>query len=156
MKFFLPLALLAAAVSAQQECAAEVIVQTCLESEGNKFKACGATDYDCQCAAQQAISTCYNNCPGDSRKTEAEGQVSIYCGNASLYGNKATQKAATPTGNSAADSTDAPEASPTQGSDKSSTGDAAASETSKGGAAELAMNAGGVLLAVAGVMAVIV
>ena len=101
-------------------------------------------------------NSCYNNCPGDSRKTEAEGQVSIYCGNASLYGNKATQKAATPTGNSAADSTDAPEASPTQGSDKSSTGDAAASETSKGGAAELAMNAGGVLLAVAGVMAVIV
>ena len=60
MKFFLPLALLVAAASAadsESECAAEVIVQTCLESETAKFDACGNTDYDCQCAAQQAIST---------------------------------------------------------------------------------------------------
>ncbi|CAI4212209.1 unnamed protein product [Parascedosporium putredinis] len=156
MKFFLPLALLAAAVSAAEtECAAEVIVQNCLESQTLKFEACGQTDYDCQCAAQEAISTCYNNCPGDSRKLQAEGQVSIYCGNASIYGAKASQKTAVATPTAKGDN-NAAETTGTDESEATSTGDAAPADNSPGSAAELARNAGSVLLAVAGVMAVIV
>ena len=104
--------------------------------------------------------SCYNNCPGDSRKTQAEGQVSIYCGNASLYGSKATQAPTATQGSNSDETSDETEATATNdadtNADATSTGDAAPSESSPGSAAELAMNAGGVLLAVAGVMAVIV
>ena len=58
MKFLLPVALLASAVAAQTtECAAENIVQTCLTTTTQVFNDCGTNDWDCKCAAQQAIVT---------------------------------------------------------------------------------------------------
>lgn len=56
MKLLLPIAFFAAAVAAA-ECEAESIVESCLESETKKFEACSDTEYDCQCAAQEAIAT---------------------------------------------------------------------------------------------------
>lgn len=56
MKLLLPIALFAAAVAAA-DCEAESIVETCLESENKKFEACADDEYDCQCAAQEAIAT---------------------------------------------------------------------------------------------------
>lgn len=56
MKLLLPIALFVAAVAAA-DCEAESIVEACLESENKKFKACGDSDYGCQCAAQEAIAT---------------------------------------------------------------------------------------------------
>jgi len=59
MKFFVPLALLVAAVSAQDpnDCDAANIVEACLQSERAKMTDCGTADYDCQCAAAEAIAT---------------------------------------------------------------------------------------------------
>ncbi|CAI0645989.1 unnamed protein product [Colletotrichum noveboracense] len=91
MQFFLPITLLIAAVAAQDtKCAAEPIVETCLSSENAKVEACSATDYDCQCAAYQAVATCYNNCPNDARASPAQNQVTIFCQQASLYGSATT------------------------------------------------------------------
>lgn len=59
MKFIAALALLTAAgVSAQDSsCEAEYIVTRCLSTETAKVSACATTDYDCLCAAYQAIAT---------------------------------------------------------------------------------------------------
>ena len=60
MKFFLPIALLAVAgVSAQDKetCDADYIVTKCLEDTEGKITACDPVDYDCLCAAYQAVAT---------------------------------------------------------------------------------------------------
>lgn len=57
MKLLLPLALLASSAAAAAECEADNIVTACLKSEEKKFADCDTADYDCLCAAQQAIST---------------------------------------------------------------------------------------------------
>jgi len=58
MKFLLPVALLASAVAAQtSSCAAENILQTCLETTTAVFNACGPNDWECKCYGQQAIVT---------------------------------------------------------------------------------------------------
>lgn len=71
---FLPLALLAVGVTAQttieptanaapapsgssSSCDADYIVERCLSTETDKVDACDSTDYDCQCAAYQAVAT---------------------------------------------------------------------------------------------------
>ncbi|KAF6813015.1 hypothetical protein CSOJ01_04848 [Colletotrichum sojae] len=186
MKFFLPIALLAAAVAAQDpKCDAEPIVEACLASENAKVSlnpvseslglechcwnteeafsegviACNTTDYDCLCAAYQSVATCYNNCPKDSRASPAQNQVTIFCQQASLYGSKAQQKTATPSGSAtAAVASNAATATPsaTTGEDAAST-TASVSPTSTPnlGVGQLARNTGGVLLAVAGVVAAV-
>lgn len=38
-------------------CEADYIVERCLSTETDKVEACDPTDYDCQCAAYEAIAT---------------------------------------------------------------------------------------------------
>jgi hypothetical protein len=70
MKFFWSLALLAAAASSQSVtdsdaaspsasggCDAEYIVKRCLETENAKVEACKPNDWDCFCAAYEAVAT---------------------------------------------------------------------------------------------------
>lgn len=62
MKFLLPIALLALGAAAadsepKSDCAAEDIVEACLTSQQAKFDDCGEADYNCKCAAQEAIAT---------------------------------------------------------------------------------------------------
>jgi hypothetical protein len=60
MKFLASFAILAAVagVSAQdKDCKANYIVDRCLATETDKATSCGATDWDCQCAAYEAIAT---------------------------------------------------------------------------------------------------
>lgn len=57
MKLLLPLALLASTAAAADKCDADNIVTACLASEQPKFDDCDQSDYDCLCAAQQAIAT---------------------------------------------------------------------------------------------------
>ncbi|OLN85573.1 hypothetical protein CCHL11_05861 [Colletotrichum chlorophyti] len=166
MKFFLPVALLVAAVAAQDEvkCDAAPIVEACLTSENAKVSACGVSDYDCLCAAHQAVATCYNNCPNDSRASSAQGQVTIFCQQASIYGSAALRKAsetaaaATASGTGNALASNSASATPT----RTAVNDAAATtsastptSTPNMGVAQLARNTGGVLLAVAGVVAAV-
>ncbi|EHK20592.1 uncharacterized protein TRIVIDRAFT_48810 [Trichoderma virens Gv29-8] len=78
-----------AGVSAQDSnCEAEYIVTRCLKTETDKATACSSTDYDCLCAAYEAIATCYNNCPNDDRAPAARNQVTAYCRNVTESGSR--------------------------------------------------------------------
>ncbi|KAF7547098.1 hypothetical protein G7Z17_g7955 [Cylindrodendrum hubeiense] len=163
MKFILSLALFAAAgvsaattvttavsASSSSECDADYIVTKCLETEENKPANCGSTDYGCLCAAYQAIATCYNNCPSDSRASSAQNDVTVYCNNASLYAS--TNTAATKT--AASSKTASADAADSSATESSATAiESSTPSTTDNAAADLARNTGGVLLAVAGVIA---
>ncbi|KAK2004152.1 hypothetical protein LX36DRAFT_477262 [Colletotrichum falcatum] len=164
MQFFYPLALALAAVAAAQDdkCDAAPIVEACLTSENAKVDACNATDYDCKCAGYQAVATCYNNCPNDSRAAPAQSQVTIFCQQASLYGSAAMRSkteaaaAATATGSGVASVSASATPTSTAADDAATTSSSAtASSTPNMGVGQLARNTGGVLLAVAGVVAAV-
>ncbi|WYZ41668.1 hypothetical protein EsH8_V_000563 [Colletotrichum jinshuiense] len=163
MKFFLPVALLVAAVAAQDpNCDAAPIVESCLTSERAKVTACNTDDYDCLCAAYQAVATCYNNCPKDPRASSAQGTVTTYCQQASVYGSaalrKASQTAAGATGSvTNAVASNSATATPTTatGNAASTTSASTSTSTPNMGVGQLARNTGGVLLAVAGVVAAV-
>ncbi|KAK4100053.1 hypothetical protein N658DRAFT_145610 [Parathielavia hyrcaniae] len=155
----LPLAVLASCAMAQSTsvCAANYIVEACLEFENAKLNECGQENWDCSCQQWQNIITCYNNCPNDPRQHAAEGQRVIFCGYASQY------PSSTPTvQQSAAATTTAQSAQETNESATTGTGSQSGTATSTGSdavntnsAAYLALNAGAVLAAVAGVVAVV-
>ncbi|TKW52497.1 hypothetical protein CTA1_5817 [Colletotrichum tanaceti] len=166
MKFFYPLALALAAVVAAQDdqCDAANIVTACLDSETDKVKACDPADWDCQCAAHQAVATCYNNCPKDARALPAQQEVTIYCQQASIHGSAAQRKtqtvAASATGfatNAAASNSASPTAATPTADEAASTAASSSTATSTPnmGVGQLARNTGGVLLAVAGVVAAV-
>ncbi|KZL77000.1 GPI anchored serine-threonine rich protein, partial [Colletotrichum tofieldiae] len=164
MKFFYPLALALAAVVAAQDddCDAAPIVEACLSSETAKVKDCDTLDYDCLCAAYQAVATCYNNCPKDSRAPSAQNEVTIYCQQASLHGSAAqrkTQTVASATGsatNAVASNSATATATRTATDEAASTSSSStATSTPNMGVGQLARNTGGVLLAVAGVVAAV-
>ncbi|KAI6379427.1 hypothetical protein MCOR25_002011 [Pyricularia grisea] len=149
--FVLPFAILAATVAAQDpSCGATYIVDACLSGEKAKFNACGDNDWGCKCSSYEAIVTCFNNCPNDSRKTSEEGQKSIFCGYNSQFPSSTTlaqTASATGASNTAA------AAAATTTSSSSSTGSSTAAQPSQtGAAADLAMNAGGILAVVAAVV----
>lgn len=183
MKFFVPLALLAAvgvsaattvstaASASSTACDAEYIVTQCLETEEKKPALCGSTDYGCLCAAYQAIATyvspseyplflasrltrpsCYNNCPNDSRGASAQNQVTVNCANASIY--STTSKKSTKTASAASESSTSAAAADASATESSATAIQSSSPSATGNAAgDLARNTGGLLLAVAGVVA---
>ncbi|KAK3294991.1 uncharacterized protein B0H64DRAFT_444018 [Chaetomium fimeti] len=159
MKFFLlPLAVMASSVMAQATtaCGADYIVESCLSSETAKLDDCGAEDWGCRCTQWKSIVTCYNNCPNDPRKNTSDGQRQIFCGYASQYPSNEPTQAATQTGSTPAQNTQ-----DAAGQGDSTDGDSISATTSSSGpadtnsAASLALNAGGVLAAVAGVFAVV-
>ncbi|KAH7326022.1 hypothetical protein B0I35DRAFT_457365 [Stachybotrys elegans] len=159
MKFLYSIALFAVAgVSAQgvnvgPECDAEYIVDRCLQTENAKVEACNTLDYDCLCAAHQAVATCYNNCPNDSRATDANNLVTIHCQNAELYGTRTTASATASASvsrvtDAAAEVTSGSSETEEEGSASQTTSSEGPEDT--GAAGNLARNTGGVLLAVAG------
>ncbi|PSR98978.1 hypothetical protein BD289DRAFT_479771 [Coniella lustricola] len=148
------------AYSSTTTCAADYIVETCLTSTEANQAACGNQDYSCQCAAYQAIVTCFNNCPGDARQSTYQGLVTQYCALASQYSSTNTVAATSTASVSGSESTAAAAAATTattSGSDSSSsstaTSSSASSSSSANSGAHLAKGAGGVLAAVAGVAA---
>ncbi|KAL1835689.1 hypothetical protein VTJ49DRAFT_6208 [Mycothermus thermophilus] len=157
MKAFLfPLAVLASSAAAQttSECGAAYIVDACLTSEKAKLNACGDQDYVCRCDNWINVLTCYNNCPNDPRKHADDGQRQIFCDYASRLVSTTTQAAApTQTSTPAQTTENAEAADPTDtDSPATSTSDA---PTSTNHAADLVLNAGGMLAAVAGVVAAV-
>ena len=136
-------------------CEANYIVEACLGTTMAVFNACNVNDWDCRCAAYGAIVTCYNNCPNDGRQASAMGQQQIYCGYASQYPST-TRTVASQTSGASTQST--PTSGGTQTSNQAgqqSPSNTAASNPVKPNAAasDLAFSAGGVLAAVAGVVA---
>ncbi|EEY14360.1 predicted protein [Verticillium alfalfae VaMs.102] len=79
------------------------------------------------CAASEAITTCFNNCPKDTRGATYRSQVTVNCQNASLYGTAArhaataTDKTTTATRTPSATTADATD-SPTTTGGQSATG----------------------------------
>jgi cobalamin biosynthesis Mg chelatase CobN len=168
MKFLIPLTIFAisGASAATKACEAQYILDRCLTTEKVKVEECGALDYDCQCAAYQAVATCYNNCPNDVSAPSAQNQVKIFCQNASLYGtaaqasktaaaDKSEETGSLTTANLPASTTsDKEESDESTSSTKSgaSPTESADSPEGTGAGANLARNTGGLLLAVAGVV----
>ncbi|KAB5554822.1 hypothetical protein GE09DRAFT_141675 [Coniochaeta sp. 2T2.1] len=163
MKAFLfPFAFLAASASAQNSaCAADYIVESCLGTIGGQLAACDLKDYGCQCTQYTEYVKCFNNCPNDQRVHTYEGQRQIFCSYASQFSSSTSSLFSAPTAE-ATTTTDAATAEKTD--DASPTDDDSASGTATGGAtpasktnsaADLVLNAGGVLAAVAGVVAAV-
>ncbi|KAK4072315.1 hypothetical protein Trisim1_010826 [Trichoderma cf. simile WF8] len=175
MKFFATLLFAAVGVSAASttspdtpgsSCLADYILEDCLGSTTKTANACKPTDYDCLCAAYQAVLTCYNNCPNDIRAPSVQQQVDSYCRTASLLSPKTT--ASTPktktqgssnseeTSGSAAPSNDdasTTDSGPSQtaGSQSSATTGAGARSSSTNAAAAPTMGSvAGLVMAVAG------
>jgi len=102
--------------------------------------------------------SCFNNCPDDNRKATYEGQRQIFCGYASQYPSSTSKPFSAPLSatpsvpTTSADSAAAEET--TTSSTATSTG-SAASASKTNSAADLALNAGGILAAVAGVVAAV-
>ncbi|CAK7211316.1 hypothetical protein SCUCBS95973_001071 [Sporothrix curviconia] len=147
----------AAAATSTSSCAAQNILDACLNTENSLLDSCGTNDWDCKCNAYKDIVTCYNNCPNDQAVDTAQGQVQIFCGYASQYPSSTAKAAAAATG-TATTATTAKATGTAAGSTASgtaagtATGTAtAATETNSG--ADLALNAGSLLVAVAGVVA---
>ncbi|CAI6100123.1 hypothetical protein V2G26_008612 [Clonostachys chloroleuca] len=154
MKFFVPLSIFAVAVTAQTTasksgCDADFILTRCLETETPKAQACNPTDYECLCAAYNAIATCYNNCPNDARLAPAKNQVDVYCRQASLQNTKTTSVAASTTAASATTTS----ASASSGAQSSGTATSTGKSTETGAAAGLAANSGTMLFGLAGIFA---
>lgn len=51
------LASVAAAASGSSDCAADYIVESCLDSENSQLAGCGNEQYDCKCNAYKNIVT---------------------------------------------------------------------------------------------------
>ncbi|KAI1850238.1 hypothetical protein JX265_002134 [Neoarthrinium moseri] len=174
--FLVPVAVLAATVSAQttttsaaagtSTCAAQNILEQCLQTTEAYLALCDSNDYSCLCDKYIAIMTCFTNCPNDPRASSYGSTKQQYCMNASLYGSTTTLKATGSKSASAADATATAEStgsSSSGDSGDSSDSSSGSSATSKGsttksstasiqtgGAAEYAP---GMMAAVAGVFA---
>ncbi|POS77526.1 hypothetical protein DHEL01_v204077 [Diaporthe helianthi] len=146
------------ATGASSTCEADYIVEDCLNSTKARQAECAPNDYTCQCRAYEAIATCYNNCPNDNRAPAAQGQVTQFCALASQYASTNTPSATgsaastSSTGSASATSTDS-DSEPSSTATSSSASSSSSSESSSANsAADLAISAGGLLAAVAGVM----
>ncbi|KAI0885706.1 uncharacterized protein GGS22DRAFT_187989 [Annulohypoxylon maeteangense] len=127
-------------------CAAQNIVDTCLDTTESYVSLCGTTDYQCLC------DKCFNNCPNDPRGPSYTQQRDSYCQTASLYattsGNLTMSRTITPTSVPAATTS-------TNVIIKSmdASGTAAATESGND-AQERITRVGGMLAGVAGIVAV--
>jgi len=143
-----------AAAQPSSTCAAEYIVQQCLSSTQAVLTGCATNDFSCMCPAQQAVVTCYNNCPGDPQQTIAQGLAQQYCQFASIYDTTTTAAPTTFTvvsstaGSNTATSTNSASGSTNSGSSSTtSSGTAAASTEASNGAGQVAAFCASSLLA---------
>ncbi|KAJ4401033.1 hypothetical protein N0V85_005610 [Neurospora sp. IMI 360204] len=169
----LPLVAMFAVAAAQTTsvCGAAYIVETCLGTENSRLALCGRDDYGCKCAQYPNIIACYNNCPNDPRKASDMGQRDTWCALDKQYPSSTSKVAvATTNVNTAPAAAATTTAASSSGSDNENTDDAnttatdaassntasAPSSSATGNAAgEVLVNAGGLLAAVAGVVAAV-
>ncbi|KAL7816512.1 hypothetical protein V8C44DRAFT_290946 [Trichoderma aethiopicum] len=140
MKFFATLLFAVAGVSAAGSatgaatpgatCLADYILEDCLGSTTKTANSCKPTDYDCLCAAYQAVLTCYNNCPNDIRAPSVQQQVDSYCRTASQLNPKTTATKAKPSHSQESSSAEETSASSPSSNDEASATDAGPSQTS--------------------------
>ncbi|KAB8227756.1 GPI anchored serine-threonine rich protein [Aspergillus alliaceus] len=110
--------------STDAKCAAQNIVDDCLQRMGDQLKTCGPNEWKCLCEQQGNVVTCYNNCPGSAAAGPEKQKEETYCNAAKTLPSSSTKIATTST--SAASSTK-----------NSSTSTAASSTSTSKGAATL-------------------
>ncbi|OTB07066.1 hypothetical protein M426DRAFT_257464 [Hypoxylon sp. CI-4A] len=164
------LAAAAASVSAQDDtdttdtptstataCAAQNILDTCLQSTESYVSLCGSTDYMCLCDKYTAIMTCFNNCPNDSRAPSYQQQKDSYCMNASLYattsGNQTISRSISSTSTTGITTTSEVSVKSADVSTDAVTPTATAPTQSGNNADERLNHVGGVLAGIAGIIA---
>ncbi|KAL6707197.1 hypothetical protein ACN47E_004744 [Coniothyrium glycines] len=116
--------------AAQEKCAAQTILDTCVAGYQTRIDDCNekGNDYICLCNVYKDVLVCYNNCPDSNARPPVQNQVTQFCqaaeplqsaasaSQASIASVAATQSraattTATPTGGSATGSgTTAPSA----------------------------------------------
>lgn len=102
------------------------------------------------------IPSCYNNCPSDPRADGANSQVTVYCRNASLYSTTAKMPTLTATSSLSQATDDSTTTTSSTGMSPSSTDTFTNEEPdNNGGPGEFVINTGGVLMAVAAVVAAV-
>ncbi|KAI0110892.1 hypothetical protein GGR51DRAFT_82309 [Nemania sp. FL0031] len=162
----LPIALLAAFVAADTTttttttaCAAQAILDACLDTTESYLALCGSQDYSCLCDKYTAIMTCFANCPNDDRQYALDSERQLYCANASAFSTKTTtSKSTTKTTDATTTATDASASSETANGATTTYGnpDATASDSPMSTAAADVVAPGqrsGLLAAFAGVLA---
>ncbi|EAW22917.1 GPI anchored serine-threonine rich protein [Aspergillus fischeri NRRL 181] len=129
--------------SSTKQCAAQNIVDACLESMKPQLDACGPNDWKCLCDQSINVLTCYNNCPGHPDSFGAEQTKTSYCNAAQAYSPSSTSTSAgTATRTSSATQTAETAATTT------TTSSGFSPTPSTGAAAGLAVEGGSVLAAV--------
>ncbi|KAI1438464.1 hypothetical protein GGR50DRAFT_432829 [Xylaria sp. CBS 124048] len=71
-------------------CAAQAILDACLDTTEGYLVLCGSTDYTCLCDKYTSIMTCFANCPYDDRQYAFASSRDLYCMDASAYSTKTT------------------------------------------------------------------
>ncbi|XXH03482.1 dihydroorotate dehydrogenase [Hypoxylon texense] len=138
-------------------CAAQNILDTCLQTTESYVSLCATTDYMCLCDKYVAIMTCFNNCPNDSREASYQQQKDLYCMNASLYattsGNRTVSRSITTTSSSAVTTTSEKAVKTSDVASAASTPTATESAQAESGADERLGTTGSLLAAMAGLFA---
>ncbi|GAW19753.1 hypothetical protein ANO14919_092420 [Xylariales sp. No.14919] len=156
---FVSIAVLAASVSADSTaCAAETILDACLDTTEGYLSLCGSQDYSCLCDKYTAIMTCFANCPNDDRQYALDSQRQLYCANASAFSTKTTSSRSLARSTTKATATDSASAETTDGATSTfGNADATSSPTpTSSGAADIVaagQHGTGMLAAFAGVVA---
>lgn len=127
--------------SSTKQCAAQNIVDACLESMKPQLDACGLNDWKCLCEQSINVLTCYNNCPGHPDSFGAEQSKTSYCNAAQAYSPSSTSTTGTATRASSATQT-------TETAATTTTTSSGFSPTPSGAAAGLAVEGGSVLAAI--------
>ncbi|KAI1098615.1 hypothetical protein F4804DRAFT_338045 [Jackrogersella minutella] len=137
-------------------CAAQNILDTCLDTTESYVPLCETTDYDCLCDKYVAVMTCFNNCPNDPRQPSYQQQKDQYCTNASLYSTASTtNQTVTRVATSTSNSITLTKTEVVMKSASAASASAGAAESQNGNSAQGSLNyAGGMLAGLAGLVAV--
>lgn len=155
---FLAVASLFAAVASAQDCDGAPVLDKCLETTESQMSICATTDYNCLCEKATIVFQCFGNagCGNDARASSYNNVMQSYC----AYVTTTSVAAPTTTTNTASSentdeaSDDTSVTTTDTAADSEATTDASASQDGDGESSGtyLAMNAGSMLAAVAGVV----
>ncbi|KAF2127054.1 hypothetical protein P153DRAFT_57303 [Dothidotthia symphoricarpi CBS 119687] len=68
-------------VAAQSSCAAQTILDACIDGYQSRIASCqrNGNDYICLCDVYRDVLVCYNNCPDSTDKPSVQNTVTSYC-----------------------------------------------------------------------------
>ncbi|KAJ6142697.1 hypothetical protein N7471_002150 [Penicillium samsonianum] len=84
-------------------CASESILQ-CIQPMQSNLANCAPDDWNCQCTSSANVVDCYNNCPDDASRKDAESTHQQNCANAKAHTPKSTPASAITSSRAAATS----------------------------------------------------